>query len=103
MLLFYFLFFLFLVLNVYCLTALRRDGCCSFLLINLRGHKNRTYYLIRKGKEAKNEFPFKTRRRTMPYGKALRGWDDAISLSGRNVLSAEIDDEKEDDHQVKVQ
>ena len=34
----------------------------------------------------------------MPCGKALRGWDDAISLSGQEMLSAEIDDEKEDDH-----
>ena len=28
----------------------------------------------------------------MPCGKALRGWDDAISLSGQEMHSAEIDD-----------
>lgn len=55
---YFFLFFLFLILYVYCLTVSKRDGCCSFLMINLRGHKNRTYYLIGKGKEPKNAVPF---------------------------------------------
>ena len=55
---FIFLFFLFLVLSIYDHTALERDGCYSFLIMIIRGYKNRNYYLIeeKKGKETKGNY-----------------------------------------------